>query len=135
MSRPRIVPAWLGAVVSLVLVAPVMAQDMGTVLKEQKIASGTGGFTGTLDSADHFGRALAALEDLDGDGVSDLLAGVPDDDDGGVAKGGVWVLFLRPDGTVRSQAKVSNTQGGFTGRLDTADRFGSAVAEIGRAHV
>jgi len=107
------------------------AQQMGSVLWESEIASGTGGFTGALDARDRFGQALAGLGDLDGDGAPDLAVGVPDDDDGGDGRGALWLLFLAPDGTVRSQAKVSSTQGGFAGRLDGADRFGSAVARLG----
>ncbi len=37
---------------------------------------------------------MAALGDLDGDGVSDLAVGAYRDDDGGVDRGAVWVLFL-----------------------------------------
>ena len=37
---------------------------------------------------------MAALGDLDGDGVGDLAVGALGDDDGGSARGAVWVLFL-----------------------------------------
>ena len=40
---------------------------------------------------------MAVLDDLDGDGIVDLAAGAPFDDDGGTAQGAVWVLFLRGD--------------------------------------
>jgi FG-GAP repeat protein len=117
------VAGWLGSAAT--------AQELGTVLGEQKIAAAVGGFAGALDANDHFGFAVAALEDLDGDGVAELAVGAPDDDDGGVNRGAVWVLFLRSDGTVRAQAKLSSTQGGLAGPVRNVDRFGSALAALG----
>ncbi|KKN23081.1 hypothetical protein LCGC14_0908460 [marine sediment metagenome] len=66
----------------------------GTVKRLQKISNTQGGFTGTLDNGDYFGSSLAALGDLDGDGLDDLAVGAFLDDDGGNARGAVWVLFL-----------------------------------------
>jgi cysteine-rich repeat protein len=43
----------------------------------------------------------------------------------------VWILLLNPDGTVKSQQKISGTQGGFSGTIDDADWFGYAVASLG----
>ncbi len=115
--------AWVGSV--------ALAQDVGTVLREQKIASGWGNFTGVLDNDDHFGSALAAPGDVDGDGVGDLAVGAPDDDDGGTSRGAVWILFLDRDGTVEGQSKISDFLGGFLGALDNLDRFGVSVAAVG----
>ena len=53
------------------------------------------------------------------------------DDDGGINRGAVWVLFLNTDGTVKSHQKISDTQGGFTGILDDVDVFGGSVASLG----
>ena len=103
----------------------------GTVKAEQKISDTQGGFTGALDNGDVFGSSVATLGDLDGDGVVDLAVGAPDDDDGGSARGAVWILFLRADGTVKAHQKISDTAGGFTGVLDDCDTFGSAVASLG----
>ncbi len=105
-----------------------------TVKSHQKISDTQGGFTGILDDGDLFGRSVASLGDLDGDGVSDLAVGAPDDDDGNCgdcARGAVWVLFLNTDGTVKFHQKISDTQGGFTGILDNSDRFGTSVASLG----
>jgi len=106
-----------------------LASD-GALLSSQEIAESVGGFTGALDARDRFARSLAALGDLDGDGVGDLAVGVPGDDDGGAEKGAVWILFLNADGTVREQQKISATAGGF-GSLITGDRFGTALAVLG----
>ena len=47
-----------------------------------------------------------------------MVVGAPGDDDGGDARGAVWVLFLDTNGTVKSHQKISDTEGKFTGVLD-----------------
>ena len=103
----------------------------GMVLSHQKISDTQGGFTGILDNGDWFGIRVAALGDLDGDGVGDLAVGAIFDDDGGTDHGAVWILFLNTDGTVKSHQKISSTEGGFTGTLDPGEKFGSSVASLG----
>ncbi|MCP4962437.1 MAG: hypothetical protein GY925_24600, partial [Actinomycetia bacterium] len=103
----------------------------GTVKAEQKISSVTGGLTGPLDNLDYFGYSVAGVGDLDGDGIVDIAVGAFLDDDGGSARGAVYVLFLNADGTVKAEQKISSTTGGFTGPLDNNDQFGQSVAGVG----
>ncbi|MCA9076192.1 MAG: FG-GAP repeat protein [Planctomycetaceae bacterium] len=103
----------------------------GTVNSHQKISSTQGGFTATLDDGDNFGTSIASLGDLDGDSITEIAVGARLDDDGGDARGAVYVLFLNSDGTVKSHQKISDTEGGFTGILQNTDIFGSAVANVG----
>jgi hypothetical protein len=103
----------------------------GTVKTHQKISATQGGFTGALSNDDFFGVSVAAVGDLDGDTVCDLAVGANGDDDGGSRRGAVWVLFLNPNGTVKGQQKISDTQGDFTGSLSNADWFGNALAAPG----
>jgi len=65
----------------------------GTVMTHRKISATAGGFGGTLDGNDHFGFSVAILDDLDGDGRDDLMAGAPSDDDGGDLRGSVWAMM------------------------------------------
>ena len=55
----------------------------GTVKAEQKISDTAGGLAATLDNDDRFGRSVAGIGDLDGDGIIDLIVGAHGDDDGG----------------------------------------------------
>ncbi|MEZ5227840.1 MAG: FG-GAP-like repeat-containing protein [Acidimicrobiales bacterium] len=98
---------------------------------QQKVSEIQGGLGAVLDPGDRFGRGLAAIGDLDGDGVVDLLAGVETDDDGGTDRGAAYVLFMNGDGTVRAQQKISSTAGGFGSGLDNGDLFGVNVGSLG----
>jgi hypothetical protein len=74
---------------------------------------------------------VAALGDLDGDGIGDVAVGANTDDDGGTNRGALWILFLDSDGTVKSEQKVSATAGGFGGLLDDGDQLGYSLASPG----
>jgi hypothetical protein len=103
----------------------------GTAKAHQKISSSEGGFAGNLDAEDRFGSSVASLGDLDGDSVCDIAVGATGDDDGGLDRGAVWILFLNGDGTVKAHQKISSSEGGFSGTLDGGDRFGCSVALLG----
>ncbi len=55
------------------------------------------------------------MADTNGDGVGDLAVGAFCDDDGGVDRGAIYVLFMASTGVVSSFQKVSDTMGSFTG--------------------
>jgi hypothetical protein len=103
----------------------------GTVKSITKIASGIGGGP-TLDNGDNFGRSVANVGDLDGDGVADLAVGATGDDTNGTSRGAVHILFLQTDGTVKSSrsTKIASGTGGGPA-LSDFDNFGSSVANVG----
>ncbi|MEZ5341376.1 MAG: FG-GAP-like repeat-containing protein [Acidimicrobiales bacterium] len=103
----------------------------GYVGGEQKISATAGGLVGPLESLDNFAMSVASIGDLDGDGTTDLAVGAGQDDDGGVDAGAVYVLFMNPDGSVRTEQKISATSGGLVGPLDNNDIFGTSVAGVG----
>jgi len=104
----------------------------GKVAGEQKISALQGNFSGNIEPGDEFGASIAAIGDLDGNGVVDLAVGAPGDDNGdGLNSGAVWILFLAADGTVIDQQKISDTEGGLEQNLKEGDAFGLGVAPVG----
>lgn len=101
----------------------------GTVKSSRKIANGTGGGP-TLADNDYFGTSIAALGDLDGDGIVDMAVGARGDDTAGTDRGAIHILFMKPDGTIKSLRKVAcDTAGGPS--LANSDQFGRSIASLG----
>ena len=73
----------------------LLLNSNGTVKSSVKLASAMNGGP-TLADGDHFGRSVASLGDMNGDGVIDLAVGARLDDTGGTNRGAVHVLFLNP---------------------------------------
>ena len=103
-------------------------------VKAWKKLSHSSGLPFSLRDGDEFGRGVARVEDLDGDGVPELAVGAIGDDDGGGSNGAVWILFMRRDGTARSYSKLSATSGGMRSpfvRSRGGTWFGMHVAALG----
>ena len=70
-----------------------------------------GGPTG-LDPGDQFGIFMQILDDLDGDGVAEIMifafASEPTEND--LEEGLGYVLFMKPDGTTKSIVKISDME-------------------------
>ncbi|HYC53338.1 MAG TPA: integrin alpha [Candidatus Binatia bacterium] len=98
----------------------------------RRISQAEGGFTGTLSDFDNFGFSVAAAGDIDGDGVTDLAVGAPwnEDPQSYYAPGAIWILFMNPDLTVRSQRKLVPGED-FAAALNDGSQFGSAIAGLG----
>ena len=65
----------------------------GTVKGHQKINSIQGGFKGSLSRGGFFGISIALLPDLTGNGLPQLAVGANRENDGGIDRGAVWLLF------------------------------------------
>ncbi|MBC8368551.1 MAG: FG-GAP repeat protein [Planctomycetes bacterium] len=102
----------------------------GTVRNEVKISDGNGLPAGTLAAEDYFGYSLAALNDINNDGVQELIVGAPNDDDGGANAGAFYVLYLNPNGTLNSFSKSSNSNG-LPVTIDAGDVFATALGAAG----
>lgn len=103
----------------------------GTVNGEQKISALSGSFNAGLEAVDRFGVSLDSIGDLNNDGVNDLMVGAFEDDDSGLNRGAIYILYLNSDGTVQSFAKIHEATPGFTGDLSDNALFGWAVSYMG----
>ncbi len=82
-----------------------------------------------LTDYDFLGSSVAAIGDLDGDGITDLAMGAP----GYVTYGGTGVLhlsFLNNDGSVKSTVQIDGTTLNGPTLID-GDLYGSSVASLG----
>ncbi len=104
--------------------------EAGSVIGSQKISEVEGGFTGTLDAGDLFGRSVAFLGDIGEDGTKEIAVGAPGDDDGGSDRGAVWVLSLNADGTVAESDKISDGNDLAADALSDYGAFGTAVVRL-----
>ena len=103
----------------------------GSVASSQKISSAAGSFQGDLRDGDLFGTSVTAFDDLDNDGVAELVVGAPGADDGGTDRGAIWILYMNTNGTVDAEEKIAHAHNEFDGGLADGDQFGSAVANLG----
>jgi len=123
--------AALRALVLACACSSAAAGQFGTIQREQRIASRTGGFTGAISNDYRFGVSVAELGDFDGDGIRDLAVGSHRANIGGVERGAVWLLYMNANGTVRDHRQISSDVGDLAGPLDDEDRFGISVCSLG----
>jgi len=83
-----------------------------------------------LANGDFYGDSVAAIGDLNRDGVVDLAVGAVYDDAGGTDRGAVHIHFMNMDGSIDSTVEInSTTTNGPT--LVLNDDYGISVAGIG----
>ena len=83
-----------------------------------------------LEDDDAFGRSVANIGDLDGDGVNDLAVGADKDNAGGANRGTIHIIHMNTDGSVDSTVEINNETTNGPSMKDQ-DFFGFAVANIG----
>jgi FG-GAP repeat protein len=94
-----------------------------------ELRQGSGGVDESPETDDGFGAVLAAM-DVNDDGYTDLIVGVPSESVGGAADAGViHVVFGSPGGLGFHKQRLLLQQGqwGIPGVAEAGDRFGAAV--------
>jgi len=125
----RTIPALVFALWSMP--ALVAQEAPGHVLDFQAIHNSAGGLTTPLGLSGEFGCSATSLGDLDGDGVEDLAVGARLHEG---LKGGVWILFMNADGTVKQNRLIAENKSGMGSLLSegfVGSLFGSSVSTVG----
>ena len=104
------------------------------VVSKLKIGEGLNGFSDTLTAGPNpngteganFGHAMCRVGDLNGDGVTDLMTGANQQNEG-------WgyILYLNPDKTVKTFTRINQSNGGFGLVLDPEERFSRSISFVG----
>lgn len=79
----------------------------------------------------HFGEGLAAVGDLDGNGVPDLVVGAPAWNETNGQRGGVWVVLMTKDGTVAKAVEVGGDPHFKAAGIEAKSGIGTAIARVG----
>ncbi len=109
----------------------ILLNTNGTAKSSVELASGMNGMSSDLNSGDQFGYSVASSGDIDGDGVPDIVAGAPYNDDGANNAGGAWVILLNTNGTAKSYVELASGMNGMSTVLLTNDKFGNSVVSGG----
>lgn len=104
------------------------------VVSKIKITEGLNGFTETLDLEENpngtfgaqFGHAMCAVGDIDGDGITDLMSGANQQNEGMA-----YIMYLNADKSIKSMKVISATEGGFNLSLGAGDRFARSMSYVG----
>ncbi len=102
----------------------LLLEHDGSVGAFQKLSATSGGLGPGLGTLHHFGCSLAGIGDVDGDGVPDLAAGHAAADE-------VWILLLKPDGSVKFRLTLPGIPGGYgAATASPGDLDGDGVVDL-----
>ncbi len=116
---------WIGASSSQVVWLLQLQAD-ATALAATPISSSAPAFGGLPVTGSGFGRSLAALGDLDGNGTADLAIGEPGA--GATDEGAAWVALLDAGPGLASAMRIAEAESGFDGMVEDQAGFGNSLA-------
>lgn len=111
------------------LIHVLMMNSDGTVRGSTTIGHNHNGGP-DLSGVLRFGRSLAGVGDINGDGVSDIAVGTLEDGQDSSGRGSIYILLMKPDGTAGSHVHIaSETNGGPV--LEDFDYFAGSLTAVG----
>jgi hypothetical protein len=120
------------ASVGVLLLITLIAARLSLAQQPDAIRIGTDQeqLSSLVDPLAEFGRAVASLGDLDGDGNEDILVGAPRTSTAGFDRGEVYILYLDGDQQVE-RVRALGDQPLIGDSLSSRDLFGDALLNLG----
>lgn len=103
----------------------------GNVKKYVRIGEGKGGLDTTFSNNEQFGIDVASIGDVNKDGIPDIAVGSIHGSPSANQPGGVWILLLNSNGTVKDYHLISGGKSSFSALLSNEGVFGSSIAWLG----
>ena len=86
----------------------------------------------TFNANNAFTSALENIGDIDNDGINDLAVGAPNANGGGTTRGGIWLLRLNTDGSLKGYSMITGASGwAGSNPFINDDQFGFGCAGLG----
>ena len=105
-----------------------LGQD-GVILDAVKLDNSEQTFAEQLDEADLFGASLASV-DLNNDGISELVVGATNADEGGLNTGSVWIFFIDSAGIIERSTKISKTSTDLLADIEEGHGLGGSLSSL-----
>ncbi|MBH1973674.1 MAG: FG-GAP repeat protein [Rhodobacteraceae bacterium] len=110
----------------------IWGKTSASAVQLTNVAAGTGGFKiNGLSAGDAVGTALGVLGDQNGDGKSEILIGVRDDNSAGTNAGAVYVVDGKATGAAVDLAQIALGNGGYKISGVAQDDAGAFVGNAG----
>ena len=103
--------------------------DDGTVQSSVKVSNTNGGLSNQISDNALFGESIDGVNDIDGDGISEILVGALGHINPTLAQntGAFYMIELNSDGTVSEDLLYTYGEYCFSGELFNGDYFGGAI--------
>jgi hypothetical protein len=82
-----------------------------------------------LSNGDRYGKSVANIGDLNGDGVTDIAVGAYIDGGGGIGRGAVHIHFMNTDGSIDSTVEINDSTTNGPDLIDW-DQYGYSLTDL-----